>query len=199
MKLFKNLVSLFRLFALIGMPIPSVKISETNPKGGTYQYTSKRISGLRLVIPSSSGVASISNNRIVTIQEVTATQEMIAVSSPIQQASCKIIGWGVLEEALQSGGNSSIAPTPNNLVDGDTVTVLKDPSNVYMIDVDTSNVPVSGLAVAYVDGQGRLSSSSAGSNRKVSGATFSSVPGLQLAGQLKTGCIFYQMFTVVEP
>ena len=45
MKLFRNLVKLVRLIGLVGMPIPSVKIAETNPKVDTYQYTSKRVAG----------------------------------------------------------------------------------------------------------------------------------------------------------
>ena len=199
MRLFKNLVQLFRLLSMVGMPIPSLKISETNPKGDTYQYTSKRIAGLRLVIPQAAGVSSISNNRIVSIQEVTATKELVAVVSPVQIANHILIGWGVLENALQSGGSASIAPDPANYVDGDTVVVLRDPDNVFMIDVDPSNTPTHGIGTAYIDAKGRLSSSSAGSNLLISGAVFSGVPGLQLSGQLKTNCVFYQMFTCLEP
>ena len=199
MKLFRNLVKLVRLIGLVGMPIPSVRISETNPKFGTYQYTAKRVSGLRLVIPESAGVTEVSNNRIVSIQEVVATKELVAVISPVEIANHKLIGWGVLEESLQSGGSGSIAPDPYTLVDGDTVTVLRDIENVYMIDVDPSNIPTVGIGTAYIDSQGRLSSSSAGSNLLISGAVFRGVPGIQLSGQLKTNCMFYQPFTVLEP
>ena len=199
MKLFRNLVELVRLIGLVGMPIPSVKIAETNPKVDTYQYTAKRVAGLRLVIPVAAGVSSVSNNRIVSIQEVTATKELVAVVSPVELASHKLIGWGVLENALQSGGNGSIAPTPNTFVDGDTVVVLRDPDNVYMIDNDPSNVPTHGIGTAYIDAQGRLSSSSAGSNLLISGSVYTGVPGLQLSNQLKLNCVFYQMFTCLEP
>ena len=199
MKLFRNLVKLVRLIGLVGMPIPSVKIAETNPKVDTYQYTAKRVAGLRLVIPVAAGVSSVSNNRIVSIQEVTATKELVAVVSPVELASHKLIGWGVLENALQSGGNGSIAPTPNTFVDGDTVVVLRDPDNVYMIDNDPSNVPTHGIGTAYIDAQGRLSSSSAGSNLLISGSVYTGVPGLQLSNQLKLNCVFYQMFTCLEP
>lgn len=198
MKTFRNLVALVRLIGLVGMPIPAQKIGETNPKNGTFQYQSKRISGLRLIIPGAAGVSSISNNRIVSIQERTTTKEMVAVISQVAISGYVLIGWGVLEEAAQSGGSASIAPTPNSYVDGDTVTVLRDPANVYMVDVDSSNSPTHGIGTAYLDVQGRLSSSSAGSNLLVSGAVFTGVPGLQLAGQLKTNCIFYQMFTSLE-
>ena len=199
MKLFRNLVKLVRLIGLVGMPIPSVKIAETNPKVDTFQYTAKRVAGLRLVIPVAAGVSSVSNNRIVSIQEVTATKELVAVVSPVELASHKLIGWGVLENALQSGGNGSIAPTPNTFVDGDTVVVLRDPDNVYMIDNDPSNVPTHGIGTAYIDAQGRLSSSSAGSNLLISGSVYTGVPGLQLSNQLKLNCVFYQMFTCLEP
>ena len=199
MKLFRNLVKLVRLIGLVGMPIPSVKIAETNPKVDTYQYTSKRVAGLRLHIPSAAIVTEVSNNRIVSIQERNTTKELIAVISPVAISGYTIIGWGVLENALQSGGNSSIAPTPNTFVDGDTVVVLRDPDNVYMIDVDPSNSPTHGIGTAYIDAQGRLSSSSAGSNLLISGSVYTGVPGLQLSNQLKLNCIFYQMFTCLEP
>ena len=199
MKLFRNLVKLVRLIGLVGMPIPSVKIAETNPKVDTYQYTSKRVAGLRLHIPSAAIVTEVSNNRIVSIQERNTTKELIAVISPVAISGYTIIGWGVLENALQSGGNSSIAPTPNTFVDGDTVVVLRDPDNVYMIDVDPSNSPTHGIGTAYIDVQGRLSSSSAGSNLLISGSVYTGVPGLQLSNQLKLNCIFYQMFTCLEP
>ena len=199
MKLFRNLVKLVRLIGLVGMPIPSVKIAETNPKVDTYQYTSKRVAGLRLHIPSAAIVTEVSNNRIVSIQERNTTKELVAVISPVAISGYTIIGWGVLENALQSGGNSSIAPTPNTFVDGDTVVVLRDPDNVYMIDTDPSNSPTHGIGTAYIDAQGRLSSSSAGSNLLISGAVFTGVPGLQLSNQLKLNCIFYQMFTCLEP
>ena len=199
MKLFRNLVKLVRLIGLVGMPIPSVKIAETNPKVDTYQYTSKRVAGLRLHIPSAAIVTEVSNNRIVSIQERNTTKELIAVISPVAISGYTIIGWGVLENALQSGGSGSISPTPNTFVDGDTVVVLRDPDNVYMIDVDPSNSPTHGIGTAYIDAQGRLSSSSAGSNLLISGAVFTGVPGLQLSNQLKLNCIFYQMFTCLEP
>lgn len=199
MKLFRNLVKLVRLIGLVGMPIPSVKIAETNPKVDTYQYTSKRVAGLRLIIPDGAGVSSVSNNRIVSIQERNTTKELVAVISPVAISGYTIIGWGVLENALQSGGNSSIAPTPNTFVDGDTVVVLRDPDNVYMIDIDPSNSPTHGIGTAYIDVQGRLSSSSAGSNLLISGSVYTGVPGLQLSNQLKLNCIFYQMFTCLEP
>lgn len=181
------------------MPISPIKIGETNPKNGTFQYASKRLAGLTLVIPEAAGVDSVSNNRIVSIQEKNSDKTLYAVISPVAISGHTIIGWGVLEESLQSGGNGSIAPEPNTYVDGDTVTVLRDPQNVYMIDVDPSNVPTHGIGTAYIDAQGRLSSSNAGSNLQISGSVFSGVVGIQLSGQLKDDCIFYQMFTSLEP
>lgn len=199
MKLFRNLVKLIRLIGLVGMPIPSVKIAETNPKVDTFQYTAKRVAGLRLHIPAAAVVTEVSNNRIVSIQERNTTKELIAVISPVAISGYTIIGWGVLENALQSGGNGSISPTPNTFVDGDTVTVLRDPDNVYMIDIDPSNSPTHGVGTAYIDVQGRLSSSSAGSNLLIVGSVYTGVPGLQLSNQLKLNCVFYQMFTCLEP
>lgn len=199
MKLFRNLVALVRMLGIIGMPIPSVKISETNPKPDTFQYTSKRLAGLRLIIPDAAGVTTVSNNRIVSIQENNTTKEMCAVISPVAISGYTIIGWGVLENALQMGGSGSIAPDPYSYVNGDTVVVLRDPQNVYMIDVDPSNSPTHGIGTAYIDAKGRLSSSSSGSNLLTSGAVFTAVAGIQLGNQLKTNCVFYQMFTSLEP
>lgn len=198
-KLFKNLVALVRLIGLVGMPIPSLRISETNPKVDTFQYNSKRLAGLRLIIPDAAGVDSVSNNRVVTLQENNTSKELVAVISPIAISGYRLIGWGVLENSLQSGGSGSIAPTPNTYVDGDTVVVLRDPDQIYMIDVDPSNVPTHGIGTAYVDAQGRLSSSSAGDNYNVSGSVFEGVPGIQMSNQLKTNTLFYQMFTGLEP
>lgn len=199
MRIFRNLVKLVRLIGLVGMPITSLKINETNAKTGTYQYTAKRVAGLRLIIPGAAGVSSVTNNRIVSIQENNTSKELAAVISQVAISGYKLIGWGVIEEALQSGGSGSIAPDPNTFIDGDTIVVLRDAENVYMIDADPSNVPTVGVGTAYVDAQGRVSSSSAGSNRLLSGSVFRGVPGLQLSGQLKLNCLFYQMFTSLEP
>lgn len=178
---------------------PAQRIGETSPKQSTYQYTSERVAGLRLIIPDAAGVTSVSNNRIVTIQENNTSKELVAVISPVAISGYTLIGWGVLEEALQSGGTLSAAPTPNTFENNDTVTILRRPTDVYQVDVDPSNSPTHGVGTAYVDAQGRLSSSSSGSNYLIAGAVFTGVPGIQMSNQLKLNTVFYQMFTSLEP
>ena len=181
------------------MPISPLEIGKTNAKIGTYQYTAKRLSGLRLVIPVAAGVTEVTNNRLVSIQQVNSTKELVAVIAPSAIASHTLVGFGVLEESLQGVGADSVSPTPNTFKDGDTVVVLRDPSNVYMIDVDPANIPVNGIGTAYMDLRGRLSSVVGGGNRLLNGAVFVGVPGLQLSGQLKKDTAFYQLQTMLEP
>lgn len=180
------------------MPIPNQTIGSTQPKSGTYQYSIHRIQGIPLKIPVAAGVTSVSNNRIVSLQQ-DANGVMYAVISPVALASHTIIGWGVLEEALQSGGIASIAPSPNTFVDGDLVTVLRYLEEVFQIDYDPSNAPSLGIGTAYLDVQGRLSSAAGGSNLALHGVVFTSVPGRQMANQLKSGCYFYQLFSPLQP
>lgn len=184
------------------MPIASQKIGQTAPKSGTLQFSEHRLQGLTLLIPAAAGVSSCTNNRIVTIQE-DDNGNRYAVLSPVAYTYnydvLVIIGWGVLEEALQAGGISSIAPTPNTFVDGDTVTVLRGIGETYMIDYDTDNTPTIGIGTAYIDQQGRLTSVTTGGNVQTQGAVFKSVPGLQMSNQLKTGTMFYQLRDAVTP
>jgi len=185
------------------MPIGNQEIGRTSPKTGTLQFRETRLQGLTLHIPAAAGVTSCPNNRIVTIQEDT-NGNRFAVLHPVavirNSVQLVVVGWGVLEESLQSGGIDSISPTPNNYVDGDAVTVLRDVGDTYMIDFDSANVPDVGLASCRVDAQGRLSSVVAGATEiQVFGAVFKSVPGLQMAGQLKDGCIFYQLRDGITP
>lgn len=181
------------------MPIPNQTIGSTAPKSGTLQFIATRLQGLTLKFGPSAGVTEIPNTRIVSIQEETATKKMFAVVSPIALAGHTIIGWGVLEESLQSGGVASIAPTPNNYKAGDTVTVLTGLEDVYMIDVDPDNIPANGIAVAYLDLQGRLTSDD--TTYKLNGAVFTAVPGVQLSNQLKTNSKLFRFgfpFLTVE-
>lgn len=180
------------------MPIPNQQIGSTTPKSGTYQFSEHRIQGVPLKMTAALASSSITNNRLVSLQE-DVNGVRYAVPAPVAQAGLTIIGYGVLEEALQSGGVSSIAPTPNNFVDGDLVTVLRMVGDTYMIDYDPSNKPAVGIAGAYMDQQGRLSTVSSGSNLAITGSVFISVPGRQMANQLKTGCLFYEMATLVHP
>lgn len=180
------------------MPINNQAIGSTNPKTGTYQRTVTRMQGVELKIPVASGVTKVPNNRIVSLQQDTEGN-MYAVVARAAIAGHTLVGWGVLEQALQSGGISSISPNPNEFVDGDTVTVLRDPVDIYMIDFDPSNPPVQGIGTAYLDAKGRLSAVSSGGNIALEGAVFDSIPAREMANQLKDGCLFYQMLSPVKP
>lgn len=184
------------------MPVPSQAIGSTNPKLGTFQFDAHRFQAIPLKIPVVSGVTSVSNNRIVSLQREDSTETMYAVLSPVALSGFKIIGWGVLEEALQSGGVQSIAPNPRNYVDGDLVTVLRYPNQVYMVDIDPLNPPTIGVGTAYLDDECRLSSVSSASavtHRLVKGAVFDCVPGVQMSNQLKENCMYFQMYSTVDP
>lgn len=179
------------------MPIANQTIGSTAPKTGTFQYNAKRLSGVPLKVPVAAG-ASVTNRRIVSLQENDTTLVLYAVVSPVALSGYTIVGWGVLEEALQSGGLSSIAPAPNTFVDGDTVVVLRDPTEVYQIDTDPDHVPTKGIGTGYVDVKGRLSSVSSGS-LLLGGAIWDSLPGTQMAGQLQDDCLYYQLSTALKP
>jgi len=188
------------------MPGLNQNIDQTIPKTGTLQFIEKRVQGLTFHIPAAAGVTEVTNNRIVTLQE-DANGNRYAVLSPVavtrSGVPLTIIGWGVLEEALQSGGIASISPTPNTYKDGDTVTVLRDIASTYMIDYDAANTPTVGIATARVDEQGRLTSVAAGaygaSPVQLAGAVFKSVPGLQMSNQRKSGTLFYQLKDALTP
>lgn len=176
------------------MPIVNQNVGATSPKTGTFQFSAKRYAGVTLKIPTASVVTSITTRRLVSLQEDT-NQNLVAVPYPAALVGYTIVGWGVLEEALQSGGLASIAPTPNTLVDGDTVVVLRDPDAVCMVDVDPSNKPTEGIGTAYMDVQGRITSVSSGANIALAGAVFKSVPGPQMSSQLAASTVFYMMYT----
>jgi hypothetical protein len=180
------------------MPKTNQAIGETSPKTGTYQRSINRMQGVELIIPVAAGVEVVSNNRIVSLQQ-DAEGNMVAVVSREAIAGYTLVGWGVLEEALQSGGNGSIAPEPNEFRDGDTVVVLRNPMDVYMIDFDPSHIPTLGIGTAYLDRQGRLTSVSSGGNKALQGSVFDSVPAREMSNQIKDGCLFYQMNTPIVP
>lgn len=184
------------------MPKPNQAIGQTAAKPETLQYQTTRIDGITLKFTTNAAVAigsaGVSNNRIVSLRE-DVSGKMFAFIGTDAMAGYTIIGWGVLESSLQSGGLASIAPTPNNYVDGDTVAVLRAMNDVYAIDYDTDNAPTEGIGLAYLDVQGRLSSVSTGGNIALKGAVFNSVPGIQMAGQLKDGCKFYQLGSPTIP
>jgi len=177
----------------------SLKIGETNPKTGTMQFVAGRQAGLRLLL-TQAGVTEISNYRIMSIQESPdgiryAVPGLKAAEDPNDPyEDLVIVGAGVLEEASQSGGITSIAPNPNNFVDGDTVTVLCFPTEAYMIEFDSTNEPDTGIASCRVNLEGKLTSVAADSdNIQIQGSVFISTIGLQMANQLKTNTKFYMM------
>lgn len=188
------------------MPGLNQRIGDTIPKTGTLQNRQTRMQGLTFHIPAAATVTSCSNNRIVTIQE-DPTGNRFAVLSPVavirNAIQLTIIGWGVLEEALQAGGVSSISPEPNTYKDGETVTVLCDIGDVYMIDYDPENIPAIGIASCRVDVQGRLTSLAAGVGGaapiQVYGSVFKSVSGAQMKNQLKKDTYFYQIRDAQTP
>lgn len=179
------------------MPIGNQAIGATSAKSGTLQYIKTRLQGIPLKIATGAGVTSVPNNRIVTIQVQTSTNKMFAVTGGVAESGHVIVGWGVIEEALQSGGVASIAPTPNNYSAGDLVTVLAGPDDIYAIDVDPSNIPADGIGIAYVDLQGRLTSDDTGTTL-LTGSTFTALPGIQLTGQLKANAKFFQMGSALK-
>jgi hypothetical protein len=185
------------------MPNLPLAVQNTNSSPFTFQFSEKRIDGIPLHIPASAGVTSCTNRRIVTIQQST-TGVRYAVLSPVAATgfaseALTIIGWGVLEGALQSGGINSIAPSPLTFVDGDTVSVLRGLVDTYMIDYDPSNKPTLGIATGYVDQQGRLTSVTTGGNVHLGGPVFDTVPSLQMANQLLPNTLFYQLKDAVTP
>lgn len=180
------------------MPVSYQNIGATAPKTGSKQYNLKRLTGIPLVIPVAAGVTSITNRRIVSLQEDSGGN-LYACVSQIAINGYTLIGWGVLEEALQSGGLASIAPDPNTFKDGDLVTVNRDPNAAYMVDIDESNAPTLGINTAYLDNQGRLSSVTTGNNLALQGAVYKSFPGMQMTGQLAALTRLYTPLSAVKP
>lgn len=179
------------------MPIPAVNIAQTNPKEATFQFSADRMSGLTLKLQS--GVTSVTNRRIVSVQQDALGNLYAVPGLKVYQADeytdpLTIVGVGVLEEALQSGGIGSIAPSPNTFVDGDQVTVLNCLSDIYQIDYDSSNVPANGIASCRVNNAGQLTSVAADAdNIQINGSVFTGKPGVQMTNQLLQYCKFYKL------
>lgn len=190
------------------MPGFNKTIGGTIPRTGTFQYRKSRLTGLTLVIPAAAGVTEVTNRRIVSIQQDTNNQLFAVVSmyafggatiGGVVYSAMTLVGFGVLEESLQSGVAGSIAPVLNTFSSGDTVTVLTGTERVYQIDYDPDNIPDSGIGVAYVDAEGRLTSASASPGYLITGATFFGVDGIQMTSQLGADCIYYQPSTPLHP
>ena len=167
------------------MPKPNLSLNETNPKTMTYTKDARRWTGLPLLFLT--GPVEITNRRIVTIQQETATKKLVAVPGVIAIAAHTIICIGVLEQAGQTGLSGSESATGQLFNEGDLVTVLASYDDVYMIDIDAANAPANGLATCRVDNLGRLTSVVAsGTIGEYLGSVWDGIGGLELKNQLLT-------------
>lgn len=186
---------------------PNLQIGETNPTSSTLQYKANRLAGLTLVVPTASAAlltdGEVPVGSLVSIQEY-PTGGIKAVLGPVADADDEynvgvIVGYGFIEESLQSQGRGSINPTPGIFKAGDRVAVVMNPGEVYAVPYDTDNAPTHGISTAYFNKAGELTSVSSGGNVAAEGAVFSGIAGLQLSNQLKTGYLFYRKSTPLQP
>lgn len=186
------------------MPGLNQKIGETIPKTGAYEYSAKRLQGLPLKLNTAeSGLTSAGPGQIVSIQQ-DANGILWAVVGHLPYVSDTydtwiVVGYGILEEALQSNTNGSIAPDANTFTDDTMVVVVRGVNDVFQVKVDPANVPNSGIAQATIDNQGRLSSVAADADHKaVKGATFTGKMTLSMDSQLQPNFTFFQPYSAVE-
>lgn len=186
----------------------NLQLGETNPTTSTLQYKAERLAGVPLVVPAAAA-ALLTNGEVpvgtlVSIQEY-PTGGIKAVVGPIADATDEyntgiIIGYGFIEESLQSEGRGSIAPTPGIYKAGDRVAVVMAVGEVYAVPYDTGQTaPTHGISTAYFTKAGKLTSVSGGGNVAADGAVFSGLIGLQLTNQLKTGYLFYRKESPLKP
>lgn len=187
---------------------PNLQFGETNPTPSTLQYKASRLAGLTLVVPAAA--AALLTDGEVPIGSLVSLQQypsggIKAVLGPVADADSEynvgvIIGYGHIEQGLQSGNRGSIAPKDGVFKAGDRVVVLTTPNEVFAVPYDTDETaPTPGISTAYFTKAGLLTSVSGGGNVAAEGAVFSSVAGLQLSNQLKTGYLFYRKKTALEP
>jgi len=189
------------------MPNYPQAISETAPKTGSAQYQTRRISGLLFKVPTLSPVASdIPVGRMVTIQEDSLGNQYAVLGFKAYEQdeyeTYTVIGYGVIEEALQSGITGNAAPTPNVYNDGDRVTVITGAGLICALEHEADHAPAVGIAVTNntVDDYGRLTDRTAGANYKqLTGAVSYGVPSTQMANQLKPDHAFYQFVSPLAP
>lgn len=169
------------------MPSGALQINRTNSKTGTYVRDGRRWTGIPLKFSDAATPVPITNRRIVTIVEETATKKLFAVPGTHTDLTghTLIVPTAVLEQAGQTGLTGSESADGQIFNEGDLVTVLVEPTDVYMVDYDPSNIPAPGLATCRVDDQGRLTSVVAGTGiEDFEGSNWSGVGGFELKGQL---------------
>lgn len=174
-----------------GMPLG---IGQANPKQGAIQWDARRIDGVKFVIPTAAGVTSAAIGSVVTLQENSAGKQVIVLGAAAYDPGSDeyaILAIGFLEAATQV--ESTINQTVGQYVDGDYVCMISDVAAVASVPKDTS-APVAG-GTAYVTAAGKLSSSSS-SAVAFPGTVWYGTPGVQNAGQLKTGNVFARLSSV---
>jgi len=174
------------------MPVGALEINSTHAKTGTYVRDGRRWTGIPVIFYDVGAVAEITNRRIVSIMQVTATGKLVAlVGFNGALAGHTFVANGVIEQAGQTGLTGNESADGQTFNDGDLVTVIAEPTDVYMIDVDPANAPTEGIASCRVDEQGRLSSVAAAEGiREFTGSIWSAVGGFELKGQLLTNTKF---------
>ena len=186
---------------------PNLQYGETNPTSSTLQSKASRLAGLTLVVPTAAAAlltdGEVPVGTLVSIQEYPAGG-VKAVVGPIADSADEyntgiIIGYGFIEESLQSQNRGGIAPTPNIFKAGDKVAVVMSSNEVYAVPYDTDHAPTHGISTAYFTKAGKLTSVSSGGNVAAEGAVFSGVAGLQLSNQLRSGYLFYRKSTPLQP
>jgi len=186
---------------------PNLQLGETNPTDSTLQYKANRLAALPLVVPTAAAAlltdGEVPIGSLVSIQEY-PTGGIKAVLGPVADSDDEynvgvIIGYGFIEQGLQSEGRGAIAPANNVFKEGDRVAVLTGVAEVFAVPYDTDNVPTHGISTAYFNKAGKLSSVSGGGNVAAEGAVFSGLAGLQLSNQLKSGYLFYRKSTPLQP
>lgn len=186
---------------------PNLQIGETNPTDSTLQFKASRLAALPLVVPTAAAAlltdGEVPIGTLVSIQEY-PTGGVKAVVGPDADADDAyntgvIIGFGFIEQGLQSEGRGSIAPQSNVFKEGDRVVVVTDVNEVYAVPFVTGSEPTHGVSTAYFTKAGKLTSVSGGGNVAAEGACFSGIAGLQLSNQLKTGYLFYRKNSPVQP
>lgn len=186
---------------------PNLQLGETNPTDSTLQYKAGRLAALTLVVPAAAAAlltdGKVPIGTLVSIQEY-PTGGIKAVVGPVADSSDEynvgiIVGYGFIEQGLQSEGRGSIAPANGIFKAGDRVVVVTSPGEVYAVPYDTNNAPTHGISTAYFNLAGKLSSVAGGGNVAAEGAVFSGLAGLQLSNQLKTGYLFYRKSTPLQP
>ena len=186
---------------------PNLQIGETNPTDSTLQFKAGRLAALPLVVPTAAAAlltdGEVPVGTLVSIQEY-PTGGVKAVVGPIADDSDEyntgvIIGYGFIEQGLQSEGRGSIAPANGIFKAGDRVVVVTSPGEVYAVPFVAGSEPTHGIGTAYFSKAGKLTSVSGGGNVAAAGACFEGVAGLQLSNQLKPNYLFYRKASPVTP